>query len=146
MDGPWKYNIKDRLGSYITRGIFKSIQLHCEHLPIPTKQSVINYPHLFIAHVQWLDKPTVAVKQYFYKILDYVNKTVYNTNTVPPSAYDDSVANFNWEYETFSPTLKIPADIYSTRDISSSYKYKFIKDKIKEFDIPNLNDWGMGIH
>lgn len=146
VDGPWKTNYKDRLASYSKRAIFAPAQMHSEHIPNPGQHGIINPPDLFIAHMQWLDKKTVAVKQYYWKVLDFITRTRDNTPTVPVTAYDESVANFNWEYETFSPTLKIPADIYSTQDISSSYKYKFIKDKIKEFDIPNLNDWGMDIH
>jgi hypothetical protein len=146
VDGPWKTNYKDRVGSYSKRAIFRPAQMHSEHIPHPGKHGVIDVPHLFIAHAQWLDKPTVAVKQYFWKITDYITRNKYKTETVPVTAYDESVANFQWEYSEFDFPLKIRYDVYSDQDIKSSYKYKFIKDKIEEFNIPNLNDWGMGIH
>jgi hypothetical protein len=120
--------------------------MHSEHIPHPGKQGAIDVTDLFIAHMQWLDKPTVAVKQYYWKINDYITKNKYKAETIPITAYDDSVANFKWEYEAFDFPLKIKYDVYSEQDIKSSFKYKFIKDKIKEFNIPNLNDWGMEIH
>lgn len=146
VDGPWKVNYKDRVGSYSKRAIFRPAQMHSEHIPHPGKHGAIDVPHLFIAHAQWLDKPTVAVKQYFWKITDYVTRNKYKAETVPVTAYDDSVADFKWQCQAFDFPLKIRYDVYSDQDIKSSYKYKFIKEKIKEFDIPNLNDWGMGIH
>lgn len=146
VDGPWRYNLKDRVASYKTRGIFKRFQMHSEHLPEPTKQGFIDVPFLFIAHIQWLDKPTVAVKQYCWKVFDFVNKTVYHAATTPPAAYDASVNNFVWEYSEFPIPLKVSAEIYQSHDITTSFKYKFIKDSIKKYNIPNLNDWGMGIH
>jgi len=146
VDGPWKVNYKDRVGSYSKRAIFRPAQMHSEHIPHPGKQGAIDVPDLFIAHMQWLDKPTVAVKQYYWKINDYITKNKYKAETIPITAYDDSVANFKWEYEAFDFPLKIKYDVYSEQDIKSSFKYKFIKDKIKEFNIPNLNDWGMEIH
>lgn len=145
-DGPWKFNLKDRLASYSSRCIFKPMQMHSEHLPVPTKQAVINAPVLFISHLQWLDKPTVAVKQYYWKILDYITRTVYNAETIPPEAYDASVNNFNWTYEAFDISLKVSPKIYDSHDIKLSYKYKLTKEYIKKYNIPNLNDWGMGIH
>ena len=106
-DGPWKYNFKDRLASYTSRGAFKLSQMHSEHLPAPAKHGSINYPVLFIAHIQWLDKPTVAVKQYYWKIVDYITRNKYQAETVPITAYDDSVNNFNWTYENFPFPLKV---------------------------------------
>jgi hypothetical protein len=145
-DGPWKFNLKDRVASYSKRAIFKQIQRHSEHLPVPDKQGVIYAPFLFIAHLQWLDKPTVAVKQYYWKILDYITRTVHNIETIPVEAYDASVNNFNWTYENFDIPLKIDPKIYNKQDIKSSYKYKTIQNSIKQYNIPNLNDWQMGIH
>jgi hypothetical protein len=145
-DGPWKYNVKDRVASYGSRGIFKSQQMHSEHIPSLTKKGIINVPTLFIAHLQWLDKPTVAVKQYYWKITDYITRNKYNTETIPVTAYDDSVNNFNWSYENFDIPLKVDPKIYNNHDIKTSYKYTFIKENIKNYNIPNLNDWGMEIH
>ena len=147
VDGPWGTNYKPRIGSYDKRVSFKPTQMHSEHLPhTGMKQGVIQIPNLFIAHLQWLDKPTVAVKQYFWKITDYVNKLKFNADTVPASAYDASVNNFNWSYQHFNIPLKVDAKIYDKHDIKNSYKYKFIKENVKTYNIPNLNDWGMNIH
>jgi len=146
VDGPWRYNLKDRIGSYSKRGMFKAAQMHSEHLPVPEREAVIDIPNLFIAHLQWLCKDTVAVKQYFWKILDYVNRIKFGIDTIPSTAYDASVNDFNWTYEDFNFPLKIDPKIYSSRHIKESYKYKYIKEMIKEHNIPNLNDWGMGIH
>jgi len=147
VDGPWGTNYKPRIGSYDKRVSFKPTQMHSEHLPhTGMKQGVIQVPNLFIAHLQWLDKPTVAVKQYFWKITDYVNKLKFNADTVPASAYDASVNNFNWSYQHFNVPLKVDAKIYDKHDIKNSYKYKFIKENVKTYNIPNLNDWGMNIH
>ncbi len=146
VDGPWRMNLKDRIGSYSKKCLFKSAQMHSEHLPVPEKQAIINLPYLFIAHLQWIDKPTVAVKQYFWKITDYIANKKFGTQTTPASAYDSSVNNFNWEYENFGYELKINPDIYKTQDIKNTFKYKFIKENIKQYNIPNLNDWGMNIH
>lgn len=146
VDGPWGHNFKDRIGSYSKRCIFKTAQMHSEHLPVPEQQAVIDVPNLFISHLQWLCKDTVAVKQYYWKILDYVNRVKFGIDTVPSSAYDASVNGFNWTYNDFSFPLKVDPKIYSTVNIKDSYKYKHIKQMIKEYNIPNLNDWGMEIH
>lgn len=146
VDGPWRENFKDRVGSYTKPTKFRDATMHAEHMPHPGKVAAIGLPNLFIAHLQWLDKPTVAVKQYYWKIVDYVNNKKYGIETTPASAYDASVANFEWEYEDFPFSLKVNPEIYSTQNLQGSYKYKFIKENIKEYDIPNLNDWGMEIH
>lgn len=146
IDGPWGMNYKDRLGSYDHCALFKTAQMHSEHMPRPGNEAAIPVPHLFIAHLQWLDKRTVAVKQYFWKITDYVNNKEFGIDVTPVSAYDASVNNFNWSIRKFEFPLKIRSDVYSLHDIENSYKYKFIKEKIKKHNIPNLNDWGMGLH
>jgi hypothetical protein len=146
VDGPWKTNFKDRVGSYENRVIFQPAQMHSTHLPHTGKNLIIDKPFLFIAHLQWLDKKSVAVKQYFWKVTDYVNRLKFNIKTVPATAYDESVNNFNWEYEYFDFPLKIKYDIYNNQPIEMNYKYKFIKDNINKYGIPNLNDWGMNIH
>ena len=146
VDGPWRNNFKDRIASYSKTIEFKKAEMHSEHLPHPGNQGVINAPGLFIAHLQWLDKPTVAVKQYFWKISDYVNHLKYGHEVTPASAYDESVADFDWEYVNFEFDLKVDPEIYSKQNLEESYKYKFIKDSIEKYNIPNLNDWGMNIH
>ena len=146
VDGPWGINFKDRIGSYDHCALFKNAQMHSEHMPRPGTEVMIPIPHLFIAHLQWLDKKTVAVKQYFWKITDYVNNTEFGIDVTPASAYDASVNNFNWDIKSFEFSLKIRSDVYSLHDIEKSYKFKFIKENIKKYNIPNLNDWNMGIH
>lgn len=146
VDGPWGYNLKDRIGSYSKPVRFKSAQMHSEHLPVPEKQAVINYPRLFIAHLQWLDKKSVAVKQYYWKIVDYINRTQFGVDTIPASAYDASVNNFNWEYKSFDFPLKVDYNVYKTSGLENNYKYKFIKENVLKYNIPNLNDWDMEIH
>jgi hypothetical protein len=146
VDGQWRYSQHDRVGSYATKAAFRPAQMHSEHLPNPGRQLSIGLEALFIAHLQWLDKKAVAVKQYFWKITDHVNRTRFNAQTIPVTAYDVSVNNFNWEYMDFPFELKVPADIYSKMDLKESYKYKFIQENVEKYNIPNLNDWGMGIH
>ena len=146
IDGPWGMNYKDRLGSYDHRALFKTAQMHSEHMPRPGNELIIQTPHLFISHLQWLDKKTVAVKQYFWKITDYVNHKQFGVEITPSSAYDASVNDFNWDVIPFQFPLKIRSDVYSSQEIENSYKYKFIKENIKKYNIPNLNDWGMNIH
>ena len=146
IDGPWGFNFKDRIGSYRKPTKFKTAQMHSEHLPVPEKQGSIEIPKLFIAHLQWLDKRAVAIKQYYWKIVDYVNRTQFGVDTVPASAYDASVNDFNWKYKSFDFPLKVRYDVYQNQPLETNYKYNFIKKSVKQFNIPNLNDWGMGIH
>ena len=120
--------------------------MHSVHLSVTEKQGSIEIPKLFIAHLQWLDKRAVAIKQYYWKIVDYVNRTQFGVDTVPASAYDASVNDFNWKYKSFDFPLKVRYDVYQNQPLETNYKYNFIKKSVKQFNIPNLNDWGMGIH
>lgn len=146
VDGPWGNNFKVRVGSYINRGNFGVAQMHSLHLPPAGKQNYINPNKLFIAHLQWLDKRWVGVKQYFWKINDYVNHTIHRAEVIDASAYDASVNNFNWIYSDFSIDLKIDPKIYSKQDMKNNYKLQYIKKYTNELNIPNLGDWGMGIY
>lgn len=146
VDGPWRVNWMDRVGSYSQRATFRHLQMHAEHLPVPKNQLWIQMPHLFVSHMQWLDKDQIALKQYYYKILDYVNRTRFGTDTVKPEEYDRSVNNFNWQQENFSFPLRIRPDIYKTQKIQDNHKYKYIRENVPKYNIPNLNDWGRGIH
>jgi hypothetical protein len=146
IDGKWASHPVDRVGSYANRAIFKTRQMHAEHLPMPAKYTNINYPHLFVAHLQWLDKKFVATKQYYYKIEDYVNRLKFNADVVAAVEYDKSVDWSNWRCVSVEFPLKIRANIYGDRDITQTHKYKFMREQIKKHNIPNLNDWGMGIH
>jgi hypothetical protein len=146
VDGPWANNFKVRIGSYTTRGDFGVAQMHSLHLPQANKQQTLDPNKLFIAHLQWLDKRWVGVKQYFWKINDYVNKMVHGAQVIEAAAYDASVNNFNWEYAQFSVDLKVDPKIYSTQNIKNNYKLQYIKKYTQELNIPDLGDWGMGIY
>ena len=146
VDGPWGNNYKVRTGSYSSRGDFGIVQMHSLHLPPAKNTYTIPPDMLFIAHLQWLDKRWVGVKQYFWKINDYVNKTVHGAQVTDAAAYDVSVNNFNWSYSVAPIELKVDADIYSKQDLKTNYKLKFIKQYTNELNIPNLGDWGLGIH
>lgn len=148
VDGPWKCVWSaDRIGSYQEPCNFTHRVMHTTHLPIPKNIVKIELSDLFVAHLQWLDKRSVALKQYFWKITDFVNKIEFGAQTISPSEYDNSVNNFNWDYEFFQFPLKVNSNIYSeNRDLSKDYRWNFIKNNIKKYNIPNLNDWGMKIH
>lgn len=144
-DGPWKINFKDRIGSYDGPAKFDWAQMHSSHLPLLNNQKYINSEYLFIAHLQWLSKIHVAVKQYYWKTVDYVNNAKYNIYVAGTAAYDASVNDFNWENSPFSHDLKVDPDIFNKNNILESYKYKEIKRLSKIHNIPNLNDWGLDI-
>ena len=146
VDGPWRINWMDRVGSYSQRAVFRNLQMHAEHLPVPKNQLWINMPHLFIAHIAWVDKKAVALKQYYWKVFDYVNRAKFGIDTLSPTEYDKSVNNFNWQAEHFPFPLRARTDIYQTQNDTSNYKKQFIKESVEKYGIPNLNDWGMGIH
>jgi len=146
VDGKWQLHWVDRIGSYQNRAVFKPRQNHSEHLPTPPNQKAFNLPVLFVAHLQWLDKKTVATKQYFWKVCDYINKKKFGVETIDSTEYDRSVNDFKWTEVEFQFPLKIRSDVYSLLEKKNDYKFAFIRENIKKFDIPNLNDWGLGIH
>jgi hypothetical protein len=144
-DGPWKNNFKDRIGCYSKPTQFQYAQMHSTHLPIPENQLALDPTKLFIAHMQWIDKTFVAIKQYFWKVMDYVNSKIYNIETAGVQAYDSSINNFEWEEEyTFNP-LKINPTIFKETSVYNNYRLKYIKEQTKLHNIPNLGDWGYDI-
>lgn len=143
VDGPWGNNFKDRIGTYSSRFNFVPAQMHSEHLPKTGKSLTINDNMLFISHLQWINKKYVAIKQYYWKITDYVNNKVYGVNIVGNSAYDSSVNNFNWTEVTFKYPLKISEKIFD--DNINNYRLEYIKNQTKKHNIPNLGDWGFNI-
>ena len=145
-DGKWANHPVDRIGSYSKITHFKKKQMHSEHLPVPDRQVSIGMPHLFVSHLQWIDKKAVALKQYYWKIEDYVNRQRFNADVIDCREYDRSVEDFKWNPVAFSFPLKVRPTIYEDQDLQSNYKYQFIKKSIEKYNIPNLNDWGMGIH
>tara|TARA_R100000951_G_scaffold15632_2_gene12330 strand:+ start:3824 stop:4684 length:861 start_codon:yes stop_codon:yes gene_type:complete len=146
VDGPWAHNFKVRAGSYIERGDLGNVQMHSLHIPPAGKSIMINPEKLFIAHLQWLSKRWVGVKQYFWKVNDYVNSTIHGAQVMGSSAYDVSVNNFAWSYKEFPVDLKLDEKIYDQQNMLSNYKLDYIKKYTTELNIPNLGDWGMGIH
>jgi len=144
-DGPWKINFKDRIGSYDGPAKFNWAQMHSSHLPLLNNQKTIDSQYLFIAHLQWLSKIHVAVKQYYWKTVDHVNNTKYNIYVAGTAAYDASVNDFNWEYSNFPYELKINEKIFDKIHILQNYKYKEIKRLHNLHQIPDLNDWGYNI-
>lgn len=146
VDDKWRDHLADRIGSYTTNTKFRSIQMHAEHLPNPGNGARFGVPHLFVSHLQWLDKKCVAIKQYYWKVFDYVNRTQFGVQTIDHREYDKSVNDFNWEIQKFPFPLKVNLNVYDQQALSDNYKFKFIKENVKKYNIPNLNDWGMGIH
>tara|TARA_R110000868_G_C10964612_1_gene768964 strand:- start:6288 stop:7151 length:864 start_codon:yes stop_codon:yes gene_type:complete len=146
VDGPWGHNFKVRAGSYTSQGDFGIAQMHSLHLPPASKSKAINPSQLFIAHLQWLSKRWVGVKQYFWKINDYVNREIHGAEVIEASAYDVSVNNFKWQYSQYPIELKVDEKIYDSQDMKANYKLDYIKKYTRELDIPNLGDWGMGLY
>lgn len=145
VDGPWRYNLKDRLASYSHNNKFAPSQTHGQHLPSPSKEVVLPKEKLFIAHLQWLDKMYVAIKQYYWKVEDYINSTVHGVHVVGNSAYDASVNNFQWEEEYTDVSLKIAEDIFENVSVFDNYRIHSIHEKTKLHNIPNLGDWELGL-
>ena len=146
VDGPWADNYKDRVGNYTKPCNFVKTQMHSTHLPIPENQQVINPSNLFIAHLQWLDNNHVGIKQYFWKVTDFVNNKEFGVQVAGNEAYDASVNNFDWQHEYFEYPLKIKDDIFKNIPNSQNYRLDYIKEQTKLHNIPNLGDWGLNIH
>lgn len=146
IDSFWDNSYHDRLGTYNFSAKFGATFSHSSHMPGPCSGVRVDPEHLFIAHLQWLDKKWVGVKQYFWKVWDYVNNKEYNVNIIDPKDYDVSVNGFNWQYQKFKPELKIREDIYSIQDLKNNYKLQYIVEMTNKYNIPNLNDWGLGIY
>ncbi len=148
VDPPWNPLPQrlDRICNYTSRIEFKEKHMHSEHIPNTNKRGAFDPNNLFVAHLQWIDKPTVAVKQYYWKIIDYVNNLKEGVEIISPVEYDKSVNNFSWTLQEVPYQLKVSPDIYKKVDLEKSFKYREIKRLVKEHNIPNLNDWGMNIH
>lgn len=151
VDGVWSDPYHDRIGSYTYNAQFDKTFNHSSHLPKDKQSNKIKQIHvdpnqLFIAHLQWLDKKWVGIKQYYWKIWDYVQHKERGANIIDRRLYDQSVNNFNWTYKDFHTPLKIRDDIYRIQDLKTNYKLQYIKDQTQKYNIPNLNDWGLGIY
>lgn len=142
----WKEVFHDRAGNFNKDAKFGKAFSHSGHVPHNFNQIRVDPKHLFVAHLQWLDKRWVGIKQYFWKVWDYVNHLEHGVHIIPSTDYDVTVNGFNWMYEKFDTPLKIREDIYSTQKVKDNYKLKYIVEMTKKYNIPNLNDWGMGIY
>ena len=145
VDGPWGNNLKDRIGCYSHNHKFVTAQNHSQHLPYSQKRLTLPHNLLFIAHLQWINKKFVAIKQYYWKVFDYVNKERFKIGVVGNTAYDNSVNNFNWIETNFDYKVKIDISIFDEMCDTNNYRLEYIKNKTKEFNIPNLGDWGFDI-
>jgi hypothetical protein len=92
-----------------------------------------------------MNKTFVAIKQYYWKTIDYVNNKTYGINIAGNAAYDESVANFQWKEEYTYNTLKVKPWIFDENTIYNNYRLTFIKEQAKLHNIPNLGDWGMDL-
>lgn len=146
VDGGWRQNHTDRIGIYNPGATFPVRQMHSLHLPVATHNRTFPKHVMYIAHLQWLDKRRVGVKQYFWKVTDYVNKLLHNADVVGSEAYDHSVNNFVWLYEQAPAPLKVRDDVFSSQDMKKNDRLEFIKTYTLKYNIPNLGDWGMGIY
>ncbi len=145
VDGPWKNNFKDRIGNYKNSYQYEKSQNHSHHLPNTGRDISIDSNDLFICHLQWLNKKYVAIKQYYWKVYDYVNNIKYGIDTVGNSAYDSSVNNFEWEEEYVFYPLKISPFIFEKDMMQNNYRLEYIKNNIEKYNIQNLGDWGLDI-
>lgn len=141
VDGPWGYNLKDRIGNYLRPHNLTPAQSHSEHIPNSDNNKIIPIENLFIAHLQWVNKDFVAIKQYFWKVFDYVNNKLFNVGIISASAYDASVNNFNWTEINFNYPLKIDSSVFN-EIMLNNYRINYISEMTKKYNIPNLGDWG----
>lgn len=147
IDSFWKEVFHDRAGNFLTNASFGEAYSHSGHVPSSSKVLRIDPSQLFVAHLQWLDKRWVGIKQYYWKTWDHVFHEIENgVRVLNRGDYDASVNNFAWEYEEFSFPLQIREDIYSTQSVKDNYKLKYIVEQTKKYNLPNLGDWGMGIY
>jgi hypothetical protein len=142
VDEPWTYNLKDRVGSYVQEVKLFPAQMHSQHLPVPSNQLILPKEILFIAHLPWLNKTHSAIKQYFWKVEDYVNSTLYGSYIIGYDAYDASVNNFKWEESHAPLPLKVSPSIFDETAIQNNYRLDVIKERIKKYSIPDLGSWG----
>jgi hypothetical protein len=154
IDDAWVNNFKDRIGSYTCNAVFDKRPNHSFHVPFI--QANLNDPAilakhidpslLFIAHLTWLDKKHVGVKQYYWKVWDYVQHKLHGVNIIDCGDYDSSINNFIWKTTTFKYLLKVEEGIYKTQNIKENTKLKYVVEQTQKHNIPNLGDWSMGIY
>lgn len=146
VDSFWKDVFHDRSGNFKTDALFGKAFSHSGHVPSTSKSLRVDPSQVFVAHLQWLDKRWVGIKQYYWKLYDYVTHLEHGVNIINRGDYDLSVNNFAWQYEDFNFPLQVREDIYSTQSVKDNYKLQYIVEQTCKYDIPNLGDWGMGIY
>jgi hypothetical protein len=146
VDSFWREVFHDRVGSYREDAKFGTAFSHSGHVPSASRAVRVDPEQLFVAHLQWLDKRWVGIKQYFWKVWDYVAHLEHGVHIINRGDYDISVNNFAWEYENFNVPLKIREDVYASQNVKDNYKLQYIVEQTKKHNIMNLNDWGMGIY
>ena len=146
IDSFWKDVFHDRVGNFRGDARFGKAFSHSGHIPSTSRAIRVDPNHLFVAHLQWLDKRWVGIKQYFWKVWDYVNHKEHNVDIINVTDYDVSVNNFAWQYEAYPFELKARSDIYATQSVIDNYKLRYIIEQTKKHNIPNLGDWGTGIY
>jgi hypothetical protein len=142
VDGPWQVNFKDRIGNFTNSSKFVTTQMHSTHLPTTPTNKLVDRDKLFIAHLHWLNKTYAAIKQYYWKVEDYINNKNFGINTVGNQAYDNSVNNFEWEEEYTSDLLKVSPWVIDEITLNSNYRIPILKSRIKQYNIPDLGSWG----
>lgn len=142
VDGPWKFNLKDRIGNFDDKSLFVKTQKHSNHLPSNEIHKRIEKDDLFIAHLHWLNKTYAAIKQYYWKVEDYVNNKKFGVDVVGNKAYDDSVNDFDWDEEYTFDLLKASPWIMDDITIENNYRISLLKDNIERYEVPNLGSWG----
>ena len=73
----------------------------------------------------------MAIKQYYWKVFDYVNKERFKIGVVGNTAYDNSVNNFNWIETNFDYKVKIDISIFDEMCDTNNYRLEYIKNKTK---------------
>ena len=146
VDSFWKSVFHDRVGNFPEDAKYSKAFSHSGHIPGTSKSVRIDPNSLFISHLQWLDKRWVGIKQYYWKVYDYVNHKEHGVSIINAADYDVSVNNFTWLYEDFNTPLRVNPEIYSTQSVKENYKLQYIVEQTKKHNIPNLGDWGMGIY
>lgn len=147
VDTFWKDVFHDRAGHFSVDASFGEAYSHSGHVPHNPRAVRVNPNQLFIAHLQWLDKRWVGIKQYYWKVWDHVFHEIENGGKVINRGdYDLSVNEFRWEYEDFNFPLQVREDVYATQPVKDNFKLKYIVEQTNKYNLPNLGDWGMGIY
>lgn len=146
VDSFWREVFHDRAGNFSNNAQFGKAFSHSGHVPHNPMSLRVDPEHLFVSHLQWLDKRWVGIKQYFWKVWDHVANLQHGVHIINRGDYDVSVNNFAWLYEDYKFPLQVREDIFSTQSVKDNYKLQYIVEQTKKYNLPNLGDWGMGIY